>query len=507
MATTEEDLLEAAEEPLDPNTQKFVTQLIDRILVFQSHLCDLPLFDYQQEISRRIHESMILGDGEEITALVSRQAGKSTTVASTFATAMVLYPKLAAMFPDLMGKFSKGLMVGIFAPVEEQATTLYGRIVDYLTSDRATTVLSDSEIDDVPQGSGKIIRLKRSGSFCRMHTANPRAKIESKSYHVVVIDEAQAVDDYVVQKSIRPMLAFYLGSIVQIGTPDRQKGQFYKAIQRNRRMTKGKKNHFQFDWRACARANPNYRKFVTKERDRLGEDSDEFQLNYEVRWLLERGMFVTESLMEELGDKTMNTVRSWTKTPIVVGIDPARKQDSTVVTAVWVDWDRPDEFGFYEHRVLNWLEIHGDDWESQYFQIYDFLSNYSLYAVGVDAAGVGDAVAGRLQVLLPGVEIVPLMSDAKSQSERWKHLMELMQRRMLGYPAHYNTRRTRNFKRFHQQMIDLEKNFQGPYMLAEAPKEAGAFDDYADSLALACMMTKDMTMPTIETMANPFFSR
>ena len=55
-------------------------------------------------------------------------------------------------------------------------------------------------------------------------------------------------------------------------------------------------------------------------------------------------------------------------------------------------------------------------------------------------------------------------------------------------------------------MNDLEKVYRGPYMLAEAPNEKGAFDDYPDSLALACSTTLYDTMPTIQVGENPFFN-
>lgn len=494
---------------LDQTSAEFVAKIVDRTMVFLEYLCDTKLFPYQQESARRIIESLIINDGEEITVIQSRQSGKTEVLGSVVATVMVLFPKLAIMFPDLLGKFAKGVMVGTFAPVENQAETLYGRIVDFLTSDRAMEIMADPEIDDAPTGGGKIIKLRRSGSFCRMQTANPRAKIESKSYHFIVIDEAQHTDEYTVRKSIHPMGAFYNATIVKTGTPDVTKGDFYSAIQHNkRRQTRGRRqNHFEFDWRHCAKYNPNYAKFIAKEKLRIGEDSDEFALSYDCRWLLERGMFTSESQMEALGDKSMEVVKAWHYSPVVVGIDPARKQDSTVVTVVWVDWDRPDEFGFYEHRILNWLEMHGDDWEEQYFRIVEFLSNYDVLRVGVDSQGVGDAVAQRLDILLPSIEVVPMASNSSDQSVRWKHLMQLMQRHKVSFPAHAKTRRLRPFKRFHQQMVDLEKKYQGKYMLAAAPEENEAHDDYPDSLAIACAMTIEATLPEIEVSESPFVSR
>jgi hypothetical protein len=171
-----------------------------------------------------------------------------------------------------------------------------------------------------------------------------------------------------------------------------------------------------------------------------------------------------------------------------------------------VDWDRPDEFGYFDHRVLNWLEIQGDDWEEQYFQIVNFLSNYDVLAVGVDANGVGDAVAQRLKILMPRAEVIPLTSSQSEQSKRYKHLQALIQRRMLSFPSHAKTRRLRVWKRFTQQMTDAEVQYRGANFLVEAPDEAYAHDDFVDSLSIACSMTVDLVMPEVQATSSPFFN-
>ena len=506
-----EELIEYDEETIDELSQEFVDRLVEKMLVFMEVLVGHPFHDYQRGFSSRIMESVLIGDGEEITALAARQSGKSEVIANTVATLMVLLPRLAKLYPDLLGKFNDGLWVGLFAPTEGQAETLFGRTVSRLTSDRAVEVMGDPEIDDIATrttGVTKGIRLKKSGSTLQMMTANPRAKIESKSFHLIVVDECQEADDFVVTKSIAPMLAYYAGTMVKTGTPTTSKNNFYRAIQLNKRRQTSKnsrQNHFQWDYRNVSKVNSNYAKFIRKEMLRIGEDSDEFQMSYNCKWLLERGMFVTSSVMDELGDTSQEVVRSWFRSPVVVGIDPARKMDSTVVTVVWVDWDRPDEFGYYDHRILNWLELQGDDWESQYHQIVDFLSAYDVLAVGVDANGVGDAVAQRLKILLPRAEVVSLTSSQSEQSKRWKHLQSLIQRKMIGWPAHAKTRRLRAWKRFYQQMTDAEVKFTGPNFLVQAPDEAHAHDDFVDSLSIACAMTADLTLPTVEVSNNVFF--
>lgn len=873
---------------LPPETAETIHTLVEGIITFGQEFCGIELFPYQHDLAYRIIESLLINDGEEITALQSRQSGKTEVLSLVIVSCMVLLPRLAVAYPNLIDqKFKRGFMVGCFAPTDDQSETLHSRVVTYLTSDTAVEMYLDPEIDDEAEGRGKVIKLVKSGSFCRRQTANPRASIESKSYHFIIIDEAQEADDYTVSKSIHPMAAFYNGcltgdarilmadgtleelgdlvakrpagaqvlaledeglqglglvpraiekyhdngvrptvrvnlrghrsvtsttnhrfvkvgnirrdkwawaradelvpgdriavpwqeysvgvseestlpellgwvisegcltstsvevavsvphlvedvgrlvgeygddlkwthngdrkgrithaqgraagrggsgagtgprpnrlqlelqrlglwghgaktkripsecfgwnndalarllsrlyagdgclhhgsspvisystiseglkedllhaldrfgvyatvteepspadpfpgsptrrhtsytvtiadpvsqrrfldsvgwmkksndfdgfvaaldrscksrdlpirfvtvlsvegageqptydlqvagsrnyvangiishnTIVKIGTPSRTKGNFYKAVQLNKRRqtrTGMRQNHFEFNWKFCARYNENYNRFIRKEMVRIGQDSDEFMLSYELRWLLSRGMFVTEDLMEDLGNKTMQIVPVWHETPVLVGVDPAKTVDSTVVTVLWVNWDHPDEFGYYESRVLNWLELIGEEWEEQYFQITDFLRNYNVFAIGVDGTGVGDVVADRLARLLPRCEVHALKSSEQEQSKRWKHLQELMNRRRVSWPAHAKTRRLKRWQRFYQQMTDAEKRYRGPSMIVEAPDETDAHDDYVDSLALAVSLTAEMSMPEVQVEESPFY--
>ena len=134
----EEELIdEEPEEELDELSKEFVAKLIDRCFQFMDALVPHEgqphaLHPYQRPLARRIMESVIIGDGEEITALAARQSGKTETIANTIATMMILLPRLAKMYPDLLGKFRDGIKVGMFAPVSDQAQTVFGRTVNRL---------------------------------------------------------------------------------------------------------------------------------------------------------------------------------------------------------------------------------------------------------------------------------------------------------------------------------------------------------------------------------------
>jgi hypothetical protein len=306
------------------------------------------------------------------------------------------------------------------------------------------------------------------------------------------------------------MLASTNGTFVMTGTPTYEKGVFYREIQQNKRnATKrgARINHFEADYREVSKWNKRYEKAVNGDMLRMGYESDEFKLSYRLLWLLEQGMFTTSERLDELGDKSMQVVKTYYTTPIVIGIDPARKIDSTIVTAMFVDWDHQDEYGYYNCRILNWLDLQGQDWESQYHRIVEFVSKYNVWAIGVDAGGMGDIFISRLKVLLPHIEIIDVSSQRPQQSERWKYLREMLDRGKIGWPAHAKTRNLRTYRNFVQQMSDLQVKFEGPYMLAEAPKEANAHDDYCDSLAIALSLIPQNLNEEVEISNNPFYDR
>ena len=489
----EREARESTEVVLSETSKLFVDQLVNKLMLVCDEMSGHTLYDYQRPFARRIFESLIINDGATVTALFSRQSGKTEAVANTVATAMVMLPRLARIYPDMLEKYKEGVWVGAFAPVDEQADNLFGRIVTRLTSESADMILHDPEINERVTGQGRVITLKNCGSSVRKTTCHPRATIEGRTYHIILVDECQGADSYVINKSVSPMGTYTNATMIFTGTPTYTKGVFYNQIQVNKReATKhgGRVNHFEIDWKTVAKVNKNYETRAKREMLRLGEDSDEFRLSYRIKWLFDKGMFTTSEKLDACGDTSMQSVvHAWHMTPVVAGIDCARKQDRTIVTVVWVNWDHPDAFGVCEHRILNWLDLEGMDWEEQYYRIAEFLANYSVWKVGVDVGGLGDVVCQRLKVMMPHDDFVELGAAQSDQSIRWKYLLQLIDRKLISWPAGAKVRSRRTYRRFRQEMEDLEIKFQGPYTLAEAPKAAECHDDYADSLAMACILT------------------
>ena len=200
-----------------------------------------------------------------------------------------------------------------------------------------------------------------------------------------------------------------------------------------------------------------------------------------------------------------------TKKVHVAGIDLGKKQDSTVVTVLEVDWDNPviveqssnvDVPDYIAHNVYvkAWLEIQGDDWEEQYYLITDFLNNYNICRVVVDGTGVGDAFYDRLRANNE-FEVVPFVFSKQGKSDLYKHLNTEIRAKRVFYPADEETKERIEYQKFMQQFYDLEKGYSGQLLVVSHPNIAGAHDDYPDSLALAVWGAKgdQINKPQTET--------
>ena len=122
-------------------------------------------------------ESLIINDGAVLSLLMSRQSGKSETIKTSSATAMIFSPWQTPV-RDWLDKYKEGMLVGAFAPVDEQADKLFRRIVARLTSEQAERMIRDPEINDRVMGKGKMIWLRNCQSLVRKTTCHPRATIE-----------------------------------------------------------------------------------------------------------------------------------------------------------------------------------------------------------------------------------------------------------------------------------------------------------------------------------------
>jgi hypothetical protein len=498
------------------------------------------LYPYQEQFARRICQSIILEDGEEITALFARQSGKTESVSVAVVGLSVILPTLAKTAgikeDDRINKYKDGLWVGIFAPNYELAGVMHSRMANRMQSDTMLQVLKDPELGIDLQGGRKVLRLPN-GSFVDANSAGPQSNIEGKTYHLILCEETQDISNYKIRKSIHPMGASTNATMVKIGTPNAQKNEFFDACERNRKKTNALSptdlpSHFQFDYEYPAKYNPRYGAYIEKEIERLGYDSDEFRMSYRLHWMLERGHFIAPEIFDSCGIKKTNKLRVKKKGKfihfkrneshyyndsstenMVASIDIGRSNDSTVVTVGKVWWDNPIMFSGedrYHLHVVNWLEIQGDDHETQYPQILEFLGNYNIGSIIVDATGRGDPIFDRLKADLyeDGIMVHPFIFSQRSKHEGYTILYQEMKVQRLSYPASDHARTYKRWQKFVREMYELQKDWRGKYMDVKAPSsgkkgKTDGHDDYSDSLMMLCYLV-NRKMVSAETASNPF---
>lgn len=490
------------------------TDLVNKIFEFCKLYSGINLYPYQEQFSKRVIRSILENDGAEITALFSRQSGKSEAISVTCGGLMIILPRLANM-PMFAGdkrleRFKDGFWIGIFAPSQRQAQITYNRLRTRIQSKNAIAVMSDPDFNlQFDTFNGQTVSLTN-GSFATAISASDGSSIEGESFKAIICEEAQDISNYKIRKSIHPMGAAYNATIVKIGTATTFKGDFYEAIQRNKNEYKtGKKarrNHFEYDYKVASKYNEAYRKYVEKEKQRLGEDSDEFRMAYKLEWILSRGMFIDTDLLERLcGEPDWNRIYGDRKNSHVAGIDLAKVSDSTIVTIVEPDWSNPvvveknssenianigiGDYKAYETRVKDWLQIEGDDYESQYYQILQFLKNYNVVRIVVDAtaqSSFSDRLAANLDI-----EVIPFVYGTKSKSELYKYLDSEIKTGRAKFPNSVETKKTREYREFIHQLGELQKTYSGQYLVVAHPPERNAHDDYPDSWALAVWGCKE----------------
>ena len=492
------------------NEKISTTWLVKTVYEFCQIYSEITYYPYQEQFAKRVIRSLLENDGEEISALFSRQTGKSETVATTVGGCMIILPIFAnmPMFADdkRLTMYKKGLMVGIFAPSLRQAQTTFNRMKTRLSCDSAIQVLQEFGME-FSTSNGQTVALTN-GSFATSVSASDRSNIEGDSYMLIICEECQDISSFKIRKSMHPMGAAYNASIIKIGTATTFKGDFYDVIQRNKRDFKeGKlriRNHFEYDYKICQKYNENYRKYIEKEKHRLGEHSDEFRMAYGLEWILERGMFIDTTMLEDLcGVKTMRRVSSDLVNDHVVGIDVAKKGDSTVITVCEVDWDNPVivekertkeyesiQYTAYNTKIKDWKELNGDNYDKQYYEIIDYLKQFKVSKIMIDATKE-EGMCDRLSVNLPHIEVVPCYFTSQFKDRMYKNLDSSIKCGRALYPNDEETQGTREHQKFIEQMGELEKNFRGQLMVCNHPDRRGAHDDYCDSWALAVLGAND----------------
>jgi hypothetical protein len=303
-------------------------------------------------------------------------------------------------------------------------------------------------------------------------TASKDTTIKGPTFDLILPDECQDINDRVITESIIPMGAATNATYVYTGTPTLGSPNRYFLDWVNR----GKA--FIVPWQQAAAQNANYAKHVqvVLSNPLMDENSDSFRSQYCLEWLLEFG---SPFIDIETRGKPYERLKDGQDRKVIVGIDWAQSPDSTVGTAIEVDGDTC--------RILDWIELHGDDYPTQVAAISAWAQPFAPQRFICDAVGEGSGPTDYLRNAVRG-NVTRFKWTAESHHQVMLNFLTLYGAKpsKIEFPAGPETKRSREYKNFIDQFRRVQKKYAGNLLKVHHPDEADAHDDYVSSFTLAC---------------------
>lgn len=446
-------------------------------------------YPYQELVSDRILEALIQNlrltasateDDIKKLKLVelpiefSRQSGKTTAVVYT----------VEFILTWLSVYFDRQIHIGIFAPQIEQAKTDFDRLKIALRRVKDMIIVDEATEKLVKEQENAKTLVLPDGSSCYIAPVSKTSHPESKTLDLMIFEESQDLDDQIVKESIWPIGASTNAPRIYIGTAGTSIKYFYRLGQQGKAL----KLYFEdivaqrrLVYQQTGEAKHLiYEQTVRQEIEKQGIDSDEIQRPYFGKWLIGTGNFTTEEELDGLIDPNRKQVtQRHSKYACYAGIDTAKHPDSTVVTVIRYN---PE---LKKKELLNWCELHGENYQDQFDIIKYFLSNYRIDAVAIDSTGQGDFMPDMFQNNTEWSDeksgLYRIKFSAVSKDLIYKNLKVSIKERLTSLP-HLKTKQAEKFR---QEMLDLQQQHKGQLLSVHHPDDPNAHDDYADSWALA----------------------
>ena len=460
----------------------------------------------------------------------TRQSGKTTSLVHTVESIMLFVTKL----------FDTPIEIGIFAPQKEQANTDFKRLKNALSKSKQELMVIDHDANRKAkeESNAKTITLGN-GSSCYIFPVTSTSKPESKTLHLIIIEEAQDIDDKIVNEDILPMGASTNAVIVKVGTAGSKKCDFYRDIQKGRAYVMtypeiAADRRRMYDMTGDAR-HLVYERTVKSLIQQRGLMSPEIQKPYYNVWQLAGGMYidthqliagridrpfenpaadpvfleyrtwykaaVRRQLLEcdqwakdhNLPDEVYAQYRAWLEEDHYFGLDTAKSTDQTILKIGRM-------IGGKLTIVRSVSGGKGTNYEDQFDTLKHELSFFKIACGAIDSTGQGDFMPDKFERHSP-YKIFRVKFSRQSKDIMYKALYQKQINNNLMYywqdpiaagvkmiaPGTALTVEQQTAiasEEFEDEFIDLEKRYVGEYMVVHHPDEEDAHDDHPDSTAL-----------------------
>lgn len=444
------------------------------------------LYPYQTEIARNVFDALIKNlrltsnsTPEDIKKLkieeqaieISRQAGKTSIIVWVVEFILEFFTKA----------FDRPIRVGLTAPQDKQTKIDFDRLKFALRKTQQL-IVSDLETDRLAKEESNAHNLVLpTGASVAVFSMNAISKIEGQTFDIIIVEEAQDANDKIMIQSVFPMGATTNAPRIMIGTAGTQICYFYRLVQsghaliyRYRDVIAQRRMAYEEDGNALHLV---YEQYVLSEREKFGEDSDEFRRPYNLEWLIGTGNFTTEEELDALyGDYRCHYQQK--EFECFAGIDTAKNPDSTVVTVLRYNTK------LRKKELLNWCELRGDNYQDQFDIITHFLGQYNVVAIAIDSTGQGDFMPDMFERHTEWADeksgLYRIKFSLVSKDLIYKNLKVSIKELLTSLP-----KIDKKGEKFRQQMLDLQQEYKGQLLSVHHPDDPNAHDDYPDSWALA----------------------
>lgn len=449
---------------------------------------NLTFYPYQEEISDQILKALLdnlritAGATEEdvkklkqveIAIELSRQAGKTYAVGHTCEFILTFLPIM----------FDRPIRIGIFAAQIDQAKISYGIMRNSLRKAKATLLDVSSEQEQYIKEEENAKKLVMpDGSSAAVAPINLVSQIEGLTLDLIIIDEAQVAKDKIVKHSIWPMGKVTNAPRVYIGKAGTQISHFYRLSQQKETI----KVYFDAVVEQRRKVYEQtgdpmhliYEQSVRSDIAEQGLDADEIQREYFGKWQIGTGQFTTMEELDKLVTDRKQTFHCKTH-DCFIGIDTAKNPDSTVVTVIRYNPETKKK------ELINWMELRGENYKSQFELIVEFIKNYKVSGVAIDSTGQGDFMPDMFQSETEWADensgLYRVKFSAVSKDQMYKNLKVSIKELLTTLPKLDTTKG----EKFRQQLLDLQQEYKGQLLSVHHPDSNEAHDDYPDSWALA----------------------
>ncbi len=433
---------------------------------------------YQLEIAKAVVDSVLGRKGLTFSVEIARQGGKNELSAHIEVLLLTMFMAKGGNLIKTSPTFKPQTLISM--------ARLKERLDDF---GFASTWRSES---------GYIIRLGNARQI--FLSAEESANVVGNTAHILLeIDESQDVSKEKYTKEFKPMGATTNVTTMHYGTTWDDSTLLEEVKQMNLELERrdGIRRHFRYDWQEVAKHNPDYRRYVEAERERLGESHPLFLTQYALVPIHGGSGFLSLSQISQLQGEHQRKSRREPGRIYVAGIDLAGeaeeavdaalrslkpRRDSTVVTIGELDFSICDAIIKQPRvKVMEHYWWTGRAHSEIYPQLVDLLKNiWGCKKVVVDATGVGSGVASFLKGALGGAAI-PFQFTAPSKSRLGFELLAAINS---GRVKMYSADGTAECQEFWWEMERAKSHYRPNQTINFYVDPAQGHDDFLMSLAL-----------------------